>query len=332
MKFPRNTKVELCVEKGERARAFLVHPFLDLSDRERPMLAASDGAKLIVVPVEVGPEDVTGFVSVDALVAARKARKPYLGDPEVVCGAEWLTVEGYGQFPRPKVEGVFPSWRDYVSTARDQGAPTVRVCLNSRLLADCAKAAAQEGNGVVSVEFAVDPNGQCRTDGLAPLRVEVSEASAGTIVVLMPGKDDPSPPLVDRGTVEAPAPRRRRLKWTETCADCDHKPHDGTKCVAKDCECEAPTWDRARGAANFARFIPEVVELRAEKLRPDSYRDVEDGLWVSFVDPAAEDSCTRCGAKKLHRGYAYCGNNLRVRLCPSHVRALPYEEKSEAVV
>lgn len=71
MLMDRNLKPELCAGKDE-TRAHLTMLHLNVQRRE---LAATDGHRMVVVPVDIEEGDVTGPITVEALEAARKYDK-----------------------------------------------------------------------------------------------------------------------------------------------------------------------------------------------------------------------------------------------------------------
>ena len=180
MKFPRNTKVELCADP-KHSNVALQHAHLDLSDRERPMLVACNGSALLAVPVEVDADDVGGFVPVEVLTAARKAAGKR-ADPEVLCRADRFVIPCGPEFPRVQVDAPFPAWRQVVPTTRDAGKPAVRLGVNARLLGSLVKAAGGDDlGGFVALEFYANVRGTSdpgRDDTTYPVRVDIAGAPA----------------------------------------------------------------------------------------------------------------------------------------------------------
>ena len=62
----RNTKIESAVDSKEM-RLHLTEPFLDVENKR---LVATNGKILTAIKVEVQPEDVSGYISKDALEAS----------------------------------------------------------------------------------------------------------------------------------------------------------------------------------------------------------------------------------------------------------------------
>jgi DNA polymerase III sliding clamp (beta) subunit (PCNA family) len=111
MKFDAKYKPELCASK-DYTRPMLAHVELDV---EHKRMLATDGHRLVVVPVTIEDHDASGPISKEALVASRKATKNTNGDA-------WIKANGslavYGatldrpaarQFP--PVEQVIPKDR-----------------------------------------------------------------------------------------------------------------------------------------------------------------------------------------------------------------------------
>lgn len=100
MKIHKDCKIELAASK-DASRYVITEPYLDMT--QEPVMVATNGAILAVVPVETEKGDVSGFVTAEALKAERKAK---LG---MLCNGE-LKVAGGPSFFRPD-NGAFPNWR-----------------------------------------------------------------------------------------------------------------------------------------------------------------------------------------------------------------------------
>lgn len=130
MNIPDKCKVELAASRDDTRRC-ITEPYLDMTVEGEPVVVAVDGRMLAVVPVAVGPNDKTGYLSADALKTMRKAKVS-----EIECNGE-LKVVGGPIFPQPDL-GTFPNWR-MVVPAKDREVKW-KIKLNTTLLADLAKA------------------------------------------------------------------------------------------------------------------------------------------------------------------------------------------------
>jgi len=169
MKLPKNCKIELCVS-DDKTRLSLGYPYLDVQDG-KGTLVATDGRKLVILGVELGANDVQGWVSIPALVAARKLAGK-LPDVVLECNGACKLPDGTA-FPRPLDSDFrFPNWRQVVP---DEGRESVfRVSFNPEYLMELAKALGSSDK--VTLEFGAD--------NLDPIRVTGS--GCGGVGVLMP--------------------------------------------------------------------------------------------------------------------------------------------------
>jgi DNA polymerase III sliding clamp (beta) subunit (PCNA family) len=149
MKLPKNCKIEACVSNDE-TRLPLGFPYLDVQDG-KGTLVATDGRKMVILGVELGQNDVQGWVSIPALVAARKAAGK---SPDVVieCNGACKLTDGTA-FPRPLDSDFrFPNWRQVVP---EEGRKSVfRVSFNPEYLMELAKALGSTDK--VVLEFGAD--------------------------------------------------------------------------------------------------------------------------------------------------------------------------------
>jgi hypothetical protein len=135
MKIDPRLKIEKIA--GDRdARRYLNEPYLDV---ENKCLVATDGHKLVCIPVKVSPDDTSGPVPVAAIMDARK-RKLKLA--EIVCNGDAMLLPPDGGEPLAHYErvvlGKFP---DYSRVLPDPNAkPVVSVCLNAQYLLELAHA------------------------------------------------------------------------------------------------------------------------------------------------------------------------------------------------
>lgn len=140
MEIPKSCKIEKSVSRDGRY-PMLLNPYLHI-EGDQGLLMASDASNGVVVPVTVGPDDVSGPVSLDALKAARK-------DGELSCLAEYCIVPGSAAFPRPQVTG-YPRLQDLVGKGGD---PDVVITLNVKTLLAIA---ASMGTDVVTLKAGPD--------------------------------------------------------------------------------------------------------------------------------------------------------------------------------
>lgn len=164
MKLNKSAKIEAVVS-DDATRPVLSAPYLEVQDGAGTLIS-TDGRAMAIIPVEVGEHDVSGWVSIPALVSARKlARKGQ--DVEIQCNGSCSLVDG-STFPRPHsapanagiehVPSRFPNWRQVVPN--ETVSPVFRVCLDPSLLLALANAL---GSGEsVTLEF---------KDELSPIRV-----------------------------------------------------------------------------------------------------------------------------------------------------------------
>lgn len=117
MKLPKNCKIEACASK-EATRYVLTEPYLDIDAERQGKIVATDGMTMVVLPVELDDHDAEGWVSPDALKAARKVA----GKLDTVS----LTVNGKAEIPggltmpRTAIEyGEFPNWRQIQGSAEE---------------------------------------------------------------------------------------------------------------------------------------------------------------------------------------------------------------------
>ena len=118
------------------ARPYLRDPHLDV---ENKCLIATDGHKLVCIPVEVSPTDTSGPVPLDAIKDARKRK---LESAEIVCNGDATLFDSNSGKPLSHFErvdrGKFP---DYQSVLPDDSEdPIVSVRLNAKYVLQLAEA------------------------------------------------------------------------------------------------------------------------------------------------------------------------------------------------
>jgi hypothetical protein len=107
-------------------------------DLQKQRLVVTNGHALAMVPVTPDEGDASGWVSIDALKAARKAAGGR-SEAEIHANGSLAISDGV-TFPRPNVETAFPPYEQVVPDYR-QGSPgTVTIGLNAALLLELAKA------------------------------------------------------------------------------------------------------------------------------------------------------------------------------------------------
>jgi hypothetical protein len=181
------------VVSREKDRPHLQHPYLDVA-AER--IVATDGKRLVTVPVDCDEGEVSGHIASDLLKVARKTNRKELVAQirerrEVVPQAiEWPC----------NVVGEFPAWREIIPGFRPGDAGTITIGVNARLLAGIAAALGTEGQ--VALTFRLDSiDAEAPGRGLEPqiLVRSVFAPQEGELGVLMPI-------LLDRTHVAVPVP------------------------------------------------------------------------------------------------------------------------------
>lgn len=143
MKIHKDCKIELAASKDE-TRYSITEPYLDMT--KEPVMVATTGAILAVIPVETEEGDASGYVTAEALKAERKHK---LG---MLCNGE-LKVAGGPSFPRPE-KGQYPNWRQVVP-AKDRES-VFQVGINVKLLWELCQAIGCE---TARLEFASNTDG-----------------------------------------------------------------------------------------------------------------------------------------------------------------------------
>lgn len=147
MKFPTNSKPELCISK-DKHRGSLSEPYLD-TESDIPMLVTTDGHRMTAIPVEADKAE-HGWINPNAVKAARKLAKKS-EKAGISCNGT-LTVTDGTQFPRSTDQSTgfsrFPNWRQIIP-AKDRPI-NFRVAFNAKFLAEIAEAL---GSDEVILEF-----------------------------------------------------------------------------------------------------------------------------------------------------------------------------------
>lgn len=131
MKLSKTCKIE-AIASTEQARISITEPYLK-GDR----LIATNGKALVVLPVEREEGDVDGYVTADALAAARKVgHKTELA--QIKCNGLYALANGATMPRDTMLEGCnFPNIEQVIPT-NTEGRKII--ALNAKLLADIAKA------------------------------------------------------------------------------------------------------------------------------------------------------------------------------------------------
>lgn len=191
MRLHKKCKIEFAASK-DKSRACLMEPYLEIREGGFARIAATDGKILAVIPVECEDGETSGYVSADALKAARKGKLP---EAEIHCNGA-LQVQGGATFPRmDSTEFSFPKI-DAVTVPPNQeihGCQRVRLVINTALLSRLAEAL---GSDAVVLELQAEESPPWRTPGLVvnrPIRVEPTSEGhgdhlpcAGAFGVIMP--------------------------------------------------------------------------------------------------------------------------------------------------
>ena len=170
MKLSLRYKIEsACSTDPLQSGGVLQRMALDCST-DQPVLVATNGRILAVVPVTAEREEA-GFVTGEALKAARKATPKKAETMELLCNGS-LAVPNGPTFPRPNDGLQFPRWQAVVPT----DAPVMTIALDVTLLARLAEAL---GTKTVILEIS-HPNHAVRVKPYRP-----SESAYGVIMPMM---------------------------------------------------------------------------------------------------------------------------------------------------
>ena len=123
-------------------RLSLSCPFLDIeTDKEGVRvgrIVATDGHRLIVVPVELDDTDTMGSIPISAFILARKGTLKHFGEIIIYCTEGVCTMTDGGTVPRPD-NGRFPDYRPIVAN-RWPGEVLHEISFDPKLLASMVKA------------------------------------------------------------------------------------------------------------------------------------------------------------------------------------------------
>lgn len=161
MKLPYSCKIDECCSKDE-TRGRIMHPYIDTN--ESPVIVATDGRRIAVLPVQLEDGDCGGVVPVGAMRVARQIARDeleattpremeYGEEPpspdtiELVLGGSTIGVGGF-KIDRHPVD--FPKWREAVAATKP---PRFRISLNADLLAGLQHAL---GTSAVVLEISAD--------------------------------------------------------------------------------------------------------------------------------------------------------------------------------
>lgn len=148
--------------------AYLTAAHLDVAGSR---LVATDGHKLVAIPVTIDDGDTSGPVTAEAIKAAIKAAGRN-GDAAIACKGS-LAVQNGPTFPRPGDLGQFP---DFDRIIPKEG--TAQIGINAEYLAAIQKAA---GSKWIGLQFALNEDGSIA--GNSAVRVH---CGADVIAVVMP--------------------------------------------------------------------------------------------------------------------------------------------------
>lgn len=176
MKLPKNAKIEAVCSTDE-TREVITHPYLEIKDGTARVIA-TNGRAIVAIPVEVEDGEESGWVSIPALAAARKAcasRGPEKDMASVHCNGTCRTATA--DFPRPFKDDAmtFPNYRQCIPNEDQKGI--MKLSFDVNLLAAVVKAAG--GTGIVRVY-------QPQDDPLAPMTLSIDGAKDGTLAIVMP--------------------------------------------------------------------------------------------------------------------------------------------------
>ena len=172
----RNTKIESAVDPKDM-REQLSEPYLDVENKR---LVATDGKILTAIKVEVEPDDVSGYISKDALEAARKIARKDREDTIEIRANGSLELKNGDKLNRPDL-GTFPDIDNILNMLETDPAKTIRLGINAKLLLDLAKSLAN-ATQVVILDFVIDDNNAVTS----AINVSVAKQGSDDKAVIMP--------------------------------------------------------------------------------------------------------------------------------------------------
>jgi hypothetical protein len=185
MEYDKKHRPELCAAK-EDTRYAIKDVLLETTGEHSPCLAATDGRRLVVVPVSMATadnlegDDDAGLIPREAFPAARKGRKT---DPaRIVANGDVRVLVGdtVTTFPRvpPEDRSRFPDWRQVLP---ERGPDRMRVRFTADILIGLLKAI-----GTEYVEFEFRPDGTDAIIADGPIRVNGEGDNGEAFGVIMP--------------------------------------------------------------------------------------------------------------------------------------------------
>lgn len=139
MKLPKNCKIEKATST-DSTRPAIGEPWLDV---EAGKLVATNGRIIAVVPVEIEEGDASGYVTAEALKAARALVGKHL--PLAIKANGSLALYNGVTFPRPGVDdlGQFPNWKQVIPEKQEK--PAIRIAFDVKLLSALCEAMGTSG-------------------------------------------------------------------------------------------------------------------------------------------------------------------------------------------
>jgi hypothetical protein len=160
MKLPKNAIIEAAASV-DPSRYVICDPYLSI---EHKSVIATDGRCMAIVPVELEDGDVSGWLSEDALKAARKQASKLDGLAVLHCNGS-LALNNGASFPRPNIpkEGespmTYPNWK---AVTVPKGKNKHILAIDVDLLVNLAKAM---GTSKLRLEMAFE---QCKPSDPSP--------------------------------------------------------------------------------------------------------------------------------------------------------------------
>ena len=173
MKISKNCKIELVASK-DATRFALVNPYLDGNQ-----LVATDGKRLVAIPVELDEHDTNGPVECEVLKQSRKTAKK-VDKISIQANGCYKVATDLGEvtMPRKQLFSNFPNWKQILP--KYENDQIVEICFDAKYLYEVSQAIGAKGNHV-KLRFV--------KNNLGPIQVIGSGSPDGTIAVLMPVKD-----------------------------------------------------------------------------------------------------------------------------------------------
>jgi len=149
MKLPRNCLIE-SVFSTSPTRLPLTAAHLN---KEKGLLIATNGIALISMPVQTGEHDASGYVTKEALKAARKSTPRGATHAEMTANGQFIMPDG-STLPRPTSDHLreFPN-TDFITDSAREGDVRFKLRLNAAMLLQLADAM---GSEAVEIEIRGD--------------------------------------------------------------------------------------------------------------------------------------------------------------------------------